>query len=252
MYRSPRRAFSLLELFCAVGLFGALAIISMLALRQVTKIWQRSSARDQAIRELLKAEAALSRDLANGARSTTQSDYRAVKAGAGSISTGDGLALLVPSAQQEQLHLDAQGQPVLDRLVTYYLAVPANVSALSGLPQNFWVDAQGYEDQCAYKWLIRKETAAPAAAPGGLPAVPANWLTGPEIETPTTFWRNPDKRVVASNLLQFRVLKGPPTWEVTLTAVAIADARRQIALGSVPLSSTAFAITHQVGLVAKN
>lgn len=252
MSRRLKRAVSVLELLCAVGLFGALAILSMLALRQVTKIWQRSSARDQAVRELLKAEAVLARDLANGAKTSPQSAYQPVKAGAGAISSGDGLALILPSDQQEQLNLDSQGQPVLDRLVTYYLAVPSNVNALSGLTQQFAPDSQGYEDQCAYKWLIRKETAAPAAVPGGLPAVPANWLSGPEIENPTSFWRNPDKRVVASNLLQFRVLKGPPTWEVTLTAVALADARRQIALGGVPLSPTTFAITHQVGLVAKN
>lgn len=250
--RRSLRGVSVLELLCAVGLFGLLSIISMLALRQVTKIWQRSSARDQAVRELLKAEAVLARDLANASRSEPQSAFGAVKAGAGSVASGDGLALIVPSQQQEQLNLDSQGRPVLDRLVTYYLAVPTNVNTLSGLSQQFAADAQGYEDQCAYKWLIRKERAAPGAAPGGLPAVPANWLTGPEIETPTAFWRDAGRRVVASNLLQFRVLKGPPTWEVTLTAVALADARRQIALGAVPLSPTVFAITHQIGLVAKN
>ncbi|MFN8606667.1 MAG: prepilin-type N-terminal cleavage/methylation domain-containing protein [Vulcanimicrobiota bacterium] len=242
-----RKGFSILELLTALGLFALLSAIAMLALRQVSRVWQRTSARDVAMRELLKAEAVLSRDLANAGKMAPQSAYGPVKAGAGAIASGDGLALIVPSSEQEQLNLDAQGQPVLDRLVTYYLAVPTSLAGPS-----FAADAQGYEDQCPFKWLVRKQTVAPAAAPGGLPAVPANWLKGSEIDTPTSFWRQPDKRVVASNLLQFRVVKGPPTWEITLTAVAIADARRQLALGGVPLSPTVYAITHQVGVVAKN
>ena len=242
-----RSGVSVLELLCALALFTALSLISMLALRQVSRIWQRTSARDLAMRELLRAEAALNRDLVNAGKMTPQSAYGAVHAGAGAVASGGGLALILPSSDQEDLTLDGQGQPVLDRLVTYYLAVSTTLG-----PQTFAADAQGYEDQCPYKWLVRKERAAPAAVPGGLPAVPANWLTGSEIETPTSFWRQPEKRVVASNLLQFRVIKGPPTWEITLTAVAIADARRQIALGGVPLSPTKFAITHQVGIIAKN
>lgn len=236
-----------MELLAALGLFSLLSVISMLALRQVGRIWQRTSARDQAVRELLKAEAVLTRDLANAGRQSPQSAYGPVQAGAGALASGDGLALVLPSPDEELLKLDSQGQPLMDRLVTYYLAVSTTVP-----PQVFAADSQGYEDQCPFKWLVRKEEAAPPAAPGGLPAVPANWLKGSEIETPTSFWRQPDKRVVASNLLQFRVLKGPPTWEITLTAVAIADARRQLALGGVPLSSTVYAITHQVGIVAKN
>jgi hypothetical protein len=246
MSRSLRGS-SLVELLCALALFTCLSLISMLALRQVSRIWQRTSARDLAIRELLKAEAVLNRDLVNAGKMAPQSAYGAVQAGAGSLPSGDGLALILPSPDQEQLRLDAQGQPVMDRLVTYYLAVSTTLG-----PQTFGADAQNYEDYCPFKWLVRKERAAPPAAPGGLPAVPANWLKGSEIETPTSFWRQPDKRVVAGNLLQFRVLKGPPSWEITLTAVATADARRQLALGGVPLSPTKFAITHQVGVVAKN
>lgn len=241
------RAFSLVEVLASLTLFSLLSVVCMLALRQVSRIWQRTSARDLAVRELLKAEAVLNRDLVNAGKMPTQSAFGPVQAGSGAISSGDGLALILPSPDQEQLVLDLQGQPVMDRLVTYYLAVSTSL-----LPQNFAADAQGYEDRCPYKWLVRKEKAAPPPAPGGLPAVPANWLKGSEIETPTSFWRQPDKRVVASNLLQFRVIKGPPTWEITLTAVAIADARRQLALGAVALSPTVFAITHQVGIVAKN
>jgi hypothetical protein len=205
------------------------------------------------MRELLRVEASLQRDLVNAAKTAPQSQFGPIQAGAGNLASGDGLALIVPSPDQSQLNLTSQGSAQLDRLVTYYLAVPSQVASLSGLSPVFAADAEGYEDQCAYKWLIRKEEASPGAPlSGGLPEVPSNWLQGSVIETPTTFWRTPDRRVVASNLLQFRVRQGPPQWEITVTAVALGDARRKIALGGVPLSATAYAITHRIGIIAKN
>lgn len=251
--RLDRRAFSLIEVLCAIAVFSVFSVISILSLRQVGRVWQRASAKDMALRELLRVEAQLHRDLANAARTAPQSAFGPVRAGAGAMVTGDGLALIVPPDDQTELNLNSQGAPVLDRLVTYYLAVPANVNSLSGLSHTFLADPDGYEDACGYKWLIRKEEAAPApGSPGGLPAVPANWLAGPVIEVPTSFWRAPDRRVVASNLLQFRVRQGPPTWEITATAVALGDARRRIALGGVLLSTTPYSLTQRIGIVAKN
>lgn len=248
-----RRGFNLLEVVCALGLFAALSLIAVLCLRHVGQVWQRSSARDQAFRELQRAQLAMHRDLLNASRGANQSVFSPVQAGSGSVNTSDALAFVVPSPDQEDLKLSGGGTAVLQRLVTYYLAVPSNVDAQTGLTHTFAADADGYEDQCAYKWLIRKEEDAPApAGPDQQPEVPPNWLASGVIEIPTQLWQEPGRRVVALNLLQMRVEQGPPLWQIRLTAVAVADARRKLAMGSVHLAPTTYAISAQVGVLAKN
>lgn len=249
---SGRQGVSLLELIFVFALFSALTLISVVCLKQVSGVWQKSSSRDKALRDLLKAEAVLHRDLVNASRGERQSQFAPVSAGSGGITTSDGLALVLPSPEQEGLALSTGGSVVLNRLVTYYLAVPTDLSQRTGLDHSFAPDAQGYEQQCAYKWLIRRETNAASAGPNRLSEVPPNWLTSGVIEVPTQMWREPERRVVAANLLQFRVLQGPPLWEIRLTAVAVDDARRKLSLGSVPLSETVYTLTHRVAVVAQN
>lgn len=236
-----------MEVLCALGLFALLSLVAAFSLRQMTRIWQRTSARDMALRRILAAEQSLMRDLINSSRGVGRSAWGPAPCGAGAVPTGDALALVVPARDQSQLVLSSSGVPVADRIVTYYLAVPAQVNAEAGVPQSFAPDSAGYEDQCAFKWLIRKEELV--VPPAGLPA---NWLQGGVVEVPTFLWREPMREVVATQLLQFRVLQGPPTWELSVTAVAIGDARRNIGLGGVPLSSTPYAIVHRFGVVAKN
>lgn len=249
--KSGRRAFSLMEVLCAMAVMAALGLISMVCLLQVSTVWRKTSARDTAMRQLLKAEAELQRDLANVSRAPGQSRFAPIRAGSGGVDTSDGLALLVPDPAQEGLRMTPSGSALLSRAVTYYLAIPPNLEAQTGLPANFAADANGYEAQCAFKWLIRKEEAAPVDGAGGL-ALPAAWLTGGVIEIPDQMWRQPERRVVAINLLGMRVLQGSPLWEIQLSAVAIDDARRKLALGTVPLSSTAFVVWHRVAVVARH
>ena len=245
--RKAGQAFSLPELLLALAIFGVLSLVSMLSLRTVTKVWQRSSARDLALRELLKAQAALERDLINGSRGPGQSDYRPVASGSGSVFSGDAIALILPDPEQQQLALSAEGSPLADRLITYYLTVPSSYTGAFG------GDADGYDDRCAEKWLIRCEEAAPSpATPGMLPALPGGWLTGTVIQQPTSFWKTPPRRVVATQLLQFRVIQGPPFWDILLSAVALGDARRQLAVGSVPLTDSRFTLMQRVAVQARN
>lgn len=246
------RGASLLELIFVFALFSALTLISVVCLKQVSGVWQKSSSRDRALRDLLKAESVLHRDLVNASKGHRQSQFGPILAGTGGVNTSDGLALVLPHTEQEGLALSLGGSVVLNRLVTYYLAAPSNLTQLTGLNHNFVADSQGYEDQCAYKWLIRRESDAIPAGPNRLSEVPPNWLTSGVIEVPTQMWREPQRRVVASNLLQFRVLQGPPMWEIRLTAVAVDDARRKLNLGSVPLSGTVYTLTHRVAVVAQN
>ena len=43
-----------------------------------------------------------------------------------------------------------------------------------------------------------------------------------------------------------------PTWTVELCAIAVGDARRKLAMGHVALSTTRYAITHRISLLARN
>ena len=248
-----RRASSLLELLCAIGIFGLLTIMTILSMREVSRVWQKTSARDMAMRELLRVDAVLQRDLVNSSSGPTQSRWSAVQAGSGSVPTSDALAMIVTPPDQTDLALTSDGLAAANRITTYYLGVPANLQASTGLNPTFVADSAGYEDQCPYKCMIRRETTAPAPPlPGQLSEVPANWFTAGVIEAPVLDWREPERRVVARNLLQFRVLQGPPVWDLSITAVSLGDARRALALGSVPLSGTRYAITHRISVVAKN
>lgn len=251
--RRRRQAASLIELFFAMAILAVLTLISVLCMRQVSKVWHKTSGRDAAMRELMRADAVLQRDLVNSCSGPAQFLTAPVQAGSGTVTTGDALALILADPNQEGLQLTSSGVAVTNLLATYYLAVSTNVAADTGLSPTFAPDASGYEDQCAYKWLIRRETAAPAPiAPGQPPAVPANWFGPTVIEIPSAAWQEPGRRVVARNLLQFRVLHGPPLWELSLTAVAVEDARRKLALGSVPLSQTPYALTHRISVLARN
>jgi hypothetical protein len=231
----------------ALAVFGVLSLISMLSLRTAGKVWQRASARDLALRELLKAQVSLERDLVNGARGLAQSDYRPIYSGSASAYSCDAIALILPSPEQQQLEMSAQGSAIADRMVTYYLTVPSSSNP------NFVADADGYDDHCAEKWLVRCEEAAPPAPTQGLlPALPGGWLPGSVIQQPTGFWKDPARRVVAVQLLQLRVHRGPPFWEISLSAVALADARRQMAVGSVSLQGSRFTLVQRVAVQVRN
>ncbi|MBT9584314.1 hypothetical protein IV102_13310 [bacterium] len=189
------------------------------------------------MRQLFLVERSLMRDLADSSRRTGRWDTAPVACGAGSLSTGDALAVVVPGAGTEELKIDAAGNQIANQLVTYYLAVAP------GIVQAFAPDAAGYEDQCPFKWLIRKNEAASQ--------VPPNWLQGSVIEQPTSLWRDTQRKVVATDLLQLRIRRTPPTWEIEVSAVAIADARRKSALGAQPLSGSVFVIVHRFGVIAR-
>ena len=141
--RKHGRGVSLLELMFSVSFFLVLSIITILSLRQITGIWTRTSERDLALRQLLRADRFLQADLANSATGSGQSAFQLVGAGSGPVMTGHALALLLPSEQPGELVVTSAGMPVLDRLVTYYLAVPQNVQALTGLSYNYTAGGNG-------------------------------------------------------------------------------------------------------------
>ena len=73
------RAFTVAEMLIVLFLFSILSMVLLATLQEVSRIWYRTSARDDAIRQVLKARTRLVRDLANSSQVSGQ--YATAKVG---------------------------------------------------------------------------------------------------------------------------------------------------------------------------
>ena len=235
----------------SIGAFSVLALLTFYCLRQVTLMQLRNSGREEALRNLLRASEVLQRDLVNSAPGPEQFAFQAVNLGT-SVHSSDAVAVLVDPQDQNGLTLDSGGGSVHTLAVTYYLAIPPNVDSLAGTPQVMGADGQGYEDQCPFKWLVRKQEPAPLLAPPAVgTGLPPNWILN-HLEQPTSLWREPQRQVVSAEMLQFRILHGPPQWDIELRAAARDEARKNLALGQTPLSPTRFCLRQRITVITRN
>jgi prepilin-type N-terminal cleavage/methylation domain-containing protein len=241
------RGFSLVEVCIALTLFALLSALAYLCLRQVIAVQRKASGRDEALRNLLRAQESLQRDLGNSSSDPEQWVYAPCQlAATAPFQTSDGLALLVADQNQDGLELSSDSKALHTAIATYYLALDPNQST------SFGGDAQGYEDQYPWKWLIRKQSPAPAPVfPRSLSALPAGWLAS-QLEQPIGEWKEDQRRVVARNLLQMRVVQGPPLWELSLSAISLEEAAREGGIGQMPLSQSKFCLTYRVSVVTRN
>jgi hypothetical protein len=213
----------------------------------ISQIWQRTSARDDAIRQLHLARTRLVADLANSSRQPGQFATARVGPNLGLGYDGDALSFLSSddgSGQSTWTVDPATGAATPAAQITYYLVVPnapKATSCVAGAP-----DASGYEQQCPFKWLIRRVDPAPAPPP----TIASSWTTF--LTRPTAIIQTPARQVVADQLLQFRVFSAAPTWTIRLSAVAVSEATRQITLGSVPLSQSKYTLVEQFSIPAHN
>lgn len=242
-------AFAVAELMVTMAIFSVLSLVLMAVLQMVTKIWYRTSARDDAIRQLHQGRARLVMDLANSSQQPDQFAIAKVGPNLGTGFDGDALSILSSDdgSRVPKWNVDpSTGRATPAAQITFYLVVPNAVKAnscLAGPP-----DPSGYEQQCPYKWLIRRVDPVPAPPPD--PAVPATWTTW--LTRPSSLLATPTLQVVADQLLEFRVLSTPPTWTIRLSAVAVTEATRQLKLGSVPLSQSKFTMVEQFTVPAHN
>lgn len=235
------------ELVVAIGIYSVLAVVLYSVLQMVTRAWYRSSARDDALRQLRNAKARLVRDLANSSQRTGQFGVSPVPA---HLSGYDGDALTFLSSDDGtneprwSVNATAQCEPAAQ--ITYYLVIP-DPSLSSAGP----ADAAGYEQQCPYKWLIRRvDSSLPTPTPPNDFAVNPAWTSW--LTAPTGGSWPAGHEIVAEQMFQFRVLSSPPLWTVQMSAVAVEDARRQLAVGRVSLVGTKFTVSQQVSVPAQN
>lgn len=232
-----RRAFSLAEILVVLGLFSALSALLWLLLRDVSELWRKTDSKEEATRELVKVRNALTRDLCNASSSQFATTHVGPHLGAGF--DGDAITFLSSDGGQSrpEWQLDASGKARLASQVTYYLVVPDPRGDVSAGP----ADAQGYEQQDPYKWLIRRLDS------GGTTLNSAwnGWLVRPGVLDPAA-------AVISNRLLGFRQIDPPPLLTLEISAVAIKDARHHGPLGAMPLSGGPYTLVQRFSLRLPN
>jgi hypothetical protein len=230
-----------MELLISISFLALFSIMMFLALQSTTQVWRRTSSRDGALRQLVRARAFLTRDLMNGSGRPNQFASAPVGPSLGAGFDGDALTILTCEDESTPWNVTTSGTSVLVREITYSLFVPNNVNTLYGATFPGLADAQGYEEGCPYKWLVRRLDPVPAVVPPNPESVvPSNWTTTLLLR-PTSKTSTNTTQVI-STLLGFRVLASGSQWQFELKACAVEDARRTLALGSAPLGSSQYTL----------
>lgn len=245
---TKRRAFTVVELSLSVALFGLLTLLLVSSLKNVSDIWRKTSAKDEAVRNLLRAKSSLIRDLGNSGGKTGQWATASVPP---TLTGKDSDALTFLSSDSGSTDpnwtVAADGKATFASQITYYAVIPNRPNPGGTVVTAGPADTQGYEQQHPFKWLVRRIDPAPTTTP---PAVNPAWTTW--LTRPTSYGLGAKQQVVSDQLLQFRVLRGAPLWELELRAVSVSEARRKVNLGNLPLSQGPFTVVQQFSVTANN
>lgn len=247
--RGRPKGFTVVELLVAMTLFSILSALLWDTMQGTSEVWRRSSGRDGALREMLKARSYLTRDLANASRQTGQ--YATGTTGP-SLATGkDGDALTFLSCENGTTpwNVTETGSAVMTAEITYGLFVPQNVNSKYSYTFNGVADADGYEQGCPFKWLLRRQDPVAAAPPD--PTIPANWTTT-FLNRPSVTVPGAGQQIVATQLLGFRVLASGPVWQIELKAVAVEDAAHTIGIGPTALGNSTYTLVQQFTIAGHN
>jgi hypothetical protein len=246
---NKKRAFTVVELTLACALFGLVSLLMLTALKDVSDIWRKTGGKDEAMRNILKAKASLQRDLANSGGKPGQWATASVGPNLAPGKDSDALTFLSSDngASTSNWSVQANGNPGFACQITYYGVIP-NLPCPGGIVVAAGpADAQGYEQQHPFKWLIRRVDPAPPATP---PAINPGWNAW--LTQPTSYALGPSQKVVCDQLLQFRVIRGAPLWALELRAVSVAEIKRKLSLGSVPLSQGPYTVAQQFSVSSGN
>ncbi len=243
-----RRGHSLAELLVVVGIFSALMAVVALLFSSSVSLYRRTNSADSAMRELRKARAALERDLVLASPTVVRRTQVPSSLGAGM--DGEALWFLSPVDPATGATIRRpNGRLCWQRNILYYLVVPDNHDATFGMTCVGGAAANGYDDRCPHKVLIRKviDSGAPTVAldlsteEALLPSV-AGYLSRP-VGFDLSAMADPaptQRSIVASHLLTFETFTAPapkslPTEVlVDLRALAAEDARREMRVGADP------------------
>lgn len=243
---SSKRAFTLVELTLACTIFGLISILMVTAFRDVGDIWRKTGGKDEAMRNILKAKSSLQRDLANSGGKPGQWASANVPAHLPPGKDSDALTFLSSDSGTSTSNWSVQsdGSANFAAQITYYGVIPNRPNPGGNVVSAGPADAQGYEQQHPFKWLIRR---VDPVVGNTINAGWTAWLT-----QPASYALGGNQKVVCDQLLQLRVVRGAPLWVLELRAVSVAEARRRLALGGVPLSQGPFTVAQQFSVVTGN
>lgn len=244
------RGFSVVELILSLGVFGMLLVVLGAALVFTQSLVGRIQGQADSDVQLKKAAVTLQRDLAHASFVESSVAPGVTLSGA---RLGDCLWFLSPRDPSDEPHRKVNGTPFWSCNVLYYASLPTNHDTVFGQGCNLAADADGYDQNCPHKVLLRLEVDQGPTTnysnesseeellpnPGGFLLQPTGFNAGSLAVGPIR-----SARIVAGNLLTFRVrnpgVEAPHSLEFDLRSVAIRAARRRVALGSTPLGESGF------------
>lgn len=251
MSRRRKAAVALVELMVSMGFFGLFGAVMFYSLSSTTNVWRKTSARDGALRHLIKARTMITRDLKNASSRPKQFASDRFGPSLGSGFDGDAFTFLSCEDESTPWNINTSGQSVLTRQVTYSLVVPLNVDALYSGTFPGVADAQGYEQACPFKYLVRRWDPVPAVvSPNPESEIAGNWKTS-LLFRPASLAAGSNSQVV-STLLGMRVLSSGGQWLFELKACAVQDARPKVGIGSTPLGSSPYTLVQRFAVTAHN
>jgi hypothetical protein len=255
---------TLVETVVGVGIFSIIILLVTGAMLQSFKIWNRTASQTSTEEALFKVHDLVFKDLTN--TSPKAVDAANSLASLSTIPDGDVLwclSFIDPATGNpvygvnNPLGIGEYGEPVWQRNIMYYAVVPNNHDALAGQSCTGGDGGEGYEDQCPHKVVVRKVIDGPDDPDTGKEALladPTPYLDrpngldssamgGPGVE---------EVRIIGTNILTFRAVVADPEVSIILRGNSFEQARKNIAVGSVPLSMQPTTIQRSFSVFPKN
>ena len=248
-----RRGISLLEMLIVLAMGSLITLMTALTLSNSIKIFNNTSGRDSAMRELNKARRALELDL-----NQASEDFSIVQTPASLGGGADGDAINYLSAVNVTDGTiatlpDGSGNPYFFQNIFYYITVPANHDALFGV-SCVGGNEGGYDYNCPHKILIRAvEEQNPTYDPSDDTTVETLLSSlSTFLVRPTGFPNTLARDTVAINLLTFQMVQVGQEIRVDLRAVSLADARRKVSIGTTSFRDTGYTLQYRFSVFPRN
>ncbi|MFN8613447.1 MAG: prepilin-type N-terminal cleavage/methylation domain-containing protein [Vulcanimicrobiota bacterium] len=246
----PRaRAFTLIEVLVASTLLTLFLVVGYSMLKMADKVFHQISGNEDATMQLRRAVRMLEQDLITTNILQVQGAKVPAHLAGGAY---DGSAICMLSAALNgtgDMVSKSDGEPTWQRNILYYVITPQGDPCAGG------ADAQGYDDRCPHKLLIRKIIDNPAAGPEEVLFTPAASLT-PYLTQPVgkTNISNllgeanvTQVELVARGMVSMQIKLPPPQADLPVTNIpnevqvvltAFNEPKsRKLALGTVALSA---------------
>ena len=247
--------FTLLEVLVSISVFVIILVVAANAVNQSSFVLMSTNGKDATLKQFYRARRLLLTDLELAHLSTTTFQQTTVPPSQGFGYDGDAIGFLSPvDPNTLQANYSADGSTFWMRNITYYLIVPANHDQLSLHTCAGVADANGYDDGCPHKVLLRQITDNNNSNPTNPPSIQTLVSPFGPFSRPTGYPSGSGGlTTVAINLLTFRCsqLDGGEL-SVDMRAVSLPDATRNLNIGAMPLTPTSYLIEQKFSVFPKN